>query len=437
MEFISFKKVVIFGAKGSGKSTLSKSFETGSFSEQSPTQNSIQNNIFLNFIIDINNLQLNINIPNKGDLNINLYEVRIDENFVNNKELITPVLFDCQCALFLVDISNAESFDLIKKLISNIDNKKYPYLKKILIENKLDLENEKQVSGFDIKEYLDNNPLIKSEKISLKDGDNLQDILKEIYSAVNESNNDLAINKVLISQSKLKRLEDCEGSIALILIGDSQVGKTNFLSRYINNKFSEGYTSTAGIEREVKAVKLGNKIYKLTIWDTVGQERFKCLPIKYYKNVDGVLLLYDVCEEITFDHVNSWLDDVKKNSNKINEKGEIDTSLFLIANKIDKEGRVISTEKGEQLANSLGMKYFEISCKNDINVHETMARMILDCFKRISPDNNQNIKLGKGGNQQRRGGCCDRKKKQKYYVNFALIYYNTLEIMHIIRKEII
>ena len=344
-------------------------------------------------------------------MNINLSEIRIDDDFVNDKELIEAYLFDCQCAIFLVDISNSTSFDLIKSLIVSIDDDKFPYLKKILIENKLDLEIQKQVSGFDIKEFLDKNPTMQSEKLSLKDGDSVQDLLSKIYSAVNESNKDLPINKVNISQGKVGRLENSEGSISLILIGDTHVGKTNFLTRYIDNKFHETFISTMGIEREIKGVKIDNKLYKLTIWDTAGQERFKSLPIKYYKNVDGVLLLYDVCDKGSFDDVNNWLNDVKQNSNRTNES---DISLFLLGNKIDKEGRVITRAQGESLAKSLGMKFFEISCKTNINIHETMARMVLDCYKRVNVSTgSEGVKLdAKNFNKNSGVGCCKKKKKE-------------------------
>ena len=290
-----------------------------------------------------------------------------------------------------------------------IDEEKFPFLKKILIENKLDLESQKQVSGFDMKEFLDKYPSIQSEKISLKDDDSLQGLLSTIYSAVNNPNNNLAINKVLISQSKTDKGVECESSISLILIGDTQVGKTNYLTRYINNRFIQQNISTIGIEKEIKVVKIDNKLYKLTIWDTAGQERFKSLPIKYYKNVDGVLLLYDVSSKETFDHVNSWLSDVKQNSNRTKENGEPDISLFLVGNKIDKEDKQVTREEGEKLAKSLGMKFFEISCKSNMNVHETMARMINDCYKRSfaltpTPTMKLNNKTKKS-----KGGCCGKK----------------------------
>ena len=355
---------------------------------------------------------MTIQLESSKELYANIYEIRLDENLMKNQELMEAFLFHCQCALFLVDISNSKSFKLIKNLILAIDDNKFPYLKKILIENKLDLEDKREVSGFDIKEFLDKYPSLQSEKLSLKDGDSVQNLLSKINIAVNDSNNNLPINNVFISQNKKERLENYESSISLILIGDTQVGKTNFLTRYVNNKFIEQNTSTVGIEKEVKAVKIGDKFYKLTIWDTAGQERFKSLPIKYYKNVDGVLLLYDVSDKITFEHVNSWLNDVKQNSNKTKENGEPNVSLFLIGNKIDIEKKEVTREEGEQLAKSLGMKFFEISCKSNLNIHEIIAMMVIDCYKRVySLGPTDIVKLNTKTNK-RKGGCCAKKNNK-------------------------
>jgi len=353
-----------------------------------------------NLFIDIKPVQLSIQLDKSKDLNINLYEIRLTEKLINNKELIQAYLFDCQCAVFLIDISNSTSFELIKEFLSLIDGDKYSYLKTILIENKLDLEGQKQVSGYEIKEFLDQNPLIQSESLSLKDGDSVQGLLDKIYKSVNESNQDLPINRVLVSQKNLSKTNEYEASISLILVGDTHVGKTNFLGRYIKNEFHDVFVSTVGIEREIKGIKIDNKLYKIIIWDTAGQERFRCLPRKYYKNVDGVLLLYDVCDEQSFKNVNNWVSDVEQNSNK-----ESDISLFLLANKIDKDERVVTRERGEELAKSLGMKYFEISCKNNMNLHETVATMALECYRRVNPSANEGMKLAGAGKKNKKK-CC-------------------------------
>jgi len=356
-----------------------------------------------------------VELDQSKSLDLNIYEVRIDEEFLKNASLIDTFLYECQCAIFLVDITNQDSFKLIKDLISVIKSEHFPYLKKILVQNKLDLESTRQVTSFEIKEYLDNNTSLDNQEIDLKSGQNLKELIKKINSAVNESKNELPTNIVSEALDKKLGLMNGQGALSFILIGDSTVGKTCFLTRYFKNQFNETFLSTIGIDKEIKHVKVGNDNYKMTLWDTAGQERFKCLPKKYYQNADGVLLLFDVTNEETFNNVSNWMKDVKENSNK--DGKESDIALYLIGNKIDKPDRVIQRETAETQAKSLGMKYFEVSCKINMNIPEVMARMIMECHMRanhikdpfkivISP-------TGPGGDV-RKGGCCggDSKKKK-------------------------
>ena len=185
-------------------------------------------------------------------LNLNIYEIRIDENFVSNKDLIDTFLFECQCALFLVDITNKDSFELIKKLISNIEFSKFKYLKKILVQNKFDLESTRQVSSFELKEYLDNDKTFDTQEISVKNGDNIKELLKKIDIAVNESKNELPSNIVTEADIKKGNLMNNQGTLSFILIGDSTVGKTCFLNRYFKNQFTEAFLSTIGIDKEMR-----------------------------------------------------------------------------------------------------------------------------------------------------------------------------------------
>ena len=210
------------------------------------------------------------------------------------------------------------------------------------------------------------------------------------------------------------------GALSFILIGDSTVGKTCFLTRYFKNQFNETFLSTIGIDKEIKYVKVKNDTYKMTLWDTAGQDRFKSLPKKYYQNADGVLLLFDVTSEETFNNVSNWMKDVKENSNKnINsENGQPEIALYLIGNKIDLPNRVISKEQAETEAKSLGMKYFEISCKINMNIPEVMNRMIMECH--MKTNHIKNIKdifilndNKNPNNDDDKGGCCGDKKKKK------------------------
>jgi len=343
-------------------------------------------------------------------LNINIYEVRLEDDFLKNNALIDSFLYECQCALFLVDITNTESFISIKELISNINMTKYPYLKAILVQNKFDLESTRQVSSFEIKEYLENNKSLDNLEISVKNGDNIQELLKKINTAVNESKNELPINIVSEAVEKKGNLMNGQGALSFILIGDSTVGKTCFLNRFFKNQFTETFLSTIGIDKEMKHVKVNNECYKLTVWDTAGQERFRCLPKKYYQNADGVLLLFDVTNEETFTNVSNWMKDVKDNSNKTisnDANKQSDISLYLIGNKIDKPDRVITKEKAEEMAKSLGMKYFEVSCKINMNIPEVMARMIMECHMKANHiEDCFKLQPVKKGEEKRRKGCC-------------------------------
>ena len=201
-----------------------------------------------------------------------------------------------------------------------------------------------------------------------------------------------------------------QGTLSFILIGDSTVGKTCFLNRYFKNQFTETFLSTIGIDKEMKYVKVNNENYKLTVWDTAGQERFRCLPKKYYQNADGVLLLFDVTNEETFTNVSNWMKDVKDNSNKKignDANNQSDISLYLIGNKIDKPERVIPREKAEEMAKSLGMKYFEVSCKINMNIPEVMARMIMECHMKANHiENCFKLQPTKKGEEKKKKGCC-------------------------------
>jgi small GTP-binding protein len=344
-------------------------------------------------------------------LDLNIYEVRLDEEFLKDATLIETFLYECQCALLLVDITNQDSFKLIKELNNLIDSSKFPYLKKILVQNKLDLESTRQVTSFEVKEYLDANTSLDGQEISIKNGDNLKELLKKINVAVNESKNELPTNIVSEALDKKSGLMNGQGALSFILIGDSTVGKTCFLTRYFKNQFNETFLSTIGIDKEIKHVKVGNDSYKMTLWDTAGQERFKCLPKKYYQNADGVLLLFDVTNEETFNNVTNWMKDVKENSNK--DGKESDIALYLIGNKIDKPDRVITKETAETQAKSLGMKYFEVSCKINMNIPEVMARMIMECHMRTNHIENCFIlKPTKSKEKREKGGCCGDKKNK-------------------------
>lgn len=141
--------------------------------------------------------------------------------------------------------------------------------------------------------------------------------------------------------------EDFELLFKIIIIGDSGVGKTNILSRYIKNSFSFDTRSTVGVEFGAKKVEVNGYKVKNQIWDTAGQERYRSITNTYYKGAKGALVVYDISKRDTFDNANKWINELRMN-------GEKDVCIVLVGNKSDLlEDRAISSEEGEQKAKEL------------------------------------------------------------------------------------
>ena len=306
-----------------------------------------------------------------------------------------------------MDITSKNSFDLIRKLLNNIEINKFPMLKRIFIQNKKDLESQREINSNEIEEFLRGNITIQNLEISLKTGENFNNLLNKCYAAINDTQKKYPCDLILESTEINTSYINYAGSLSFILIGDSTVGKSCFFKRYFRNEFSEGIFHTIGIDKETKHIKIGNNSYKITLWDTAGQEKFRFLPKKYYNNADGIFLLFDVTNEESFKNVSSWINDVKENSGKTNENGNKSSiTLFLIGNKIDLDGREVSKEQAEMEAKSLGVKYFEISCKFNMNIPEVMQSMIMECYKKVNINDLSSFKLNKGKTKKVKKGCC-------------------------------
>ena len=356
------------------------------------------NILFLNFYIILYIVYISKKITkvlNNNELfGINLYEIRITEDLIKDIQLLKSFLYECTCALFLFDSTESDDFELIKNLIitineilSNNKNEHFPPLAKIIINNKIDLEVSRLISTFDVKNFLESNKDILNFDLSLKTGQNYNELFNKIIQILTNSNKNMIISQLpchLISEAKLLVNSDDYTKnnlicvINCILIGDSEVGKSSFLNRYFNNKFCEEFLSTIGVDKETKHIKIKNNIYKITVWDTAGQERFRSLSSKYYKNADGVLIFFDVTKRESFKNVDIWFNEVKQNA----KLAQI--PVYLIGNKIDLPDRQISQEEANNRCKTLGMKYFEISCKINMNICEVINRMILDCYLTVS-----------------------------------------------------
>ncbi|XP_054646089.1 ras-related protein Rab-8A isoform X1 [Dunckerocampus dactyliophorus] len=148
----------------------------------------------------------------------------------------------------------------------------------------------------------------------------------------------------------------------LLLIGDSGVGKTCVLFRFSEDAFNSTFISTIGIDFKIRTIELDGKKIKLQIWDTAGQERFRTITTAYYRGAMGIMLVYDITNEKSFDNIKNWI-------RNIEEHASADVERMVLGNKCDvNDKRQVSRERGEKLALEYGIKFMETSAKANINV---------------------------------------------------------------------
>uniref|UniRef100_T1IC95 Uncharacterized protein n=1 Tax=Rhodnius prolixus TaxID=13249 RepID=T1IC95_RHOPR len=158
----------------------------------------------------------------------------------------------------------------------------------------------------------------------------------------------------------------------LLLIGDSGVGKTCILFRFSEENFNNTFISTIGIDFKIRTVELDGKKIKLQIWDTAGQERFRTITTAYYRGAMGIMLVYDITNEKSFDNIKNWIRNIEENAT-------MDVEKMLLGNKCElNEKRQVSKERGEQLAIEYGIKFMETSAKASINVDEAFFMLARD-----------------------------------------------------------
>ena len=194
----------------------------------------------------------------------------------------------------------------------------------------------------------------------------------------------------------------------IITLGDTQVGKSSLMFQYTDKMFSQEYLTTIGVDLKYKELKLKNgEIIKVKIYDTAGQERFISIASNYLKKANGILLVYDITNESSYDNISNWLE-------QINSKSDNERPIILIGNKSDMVNeRVISKEKGEELAKNCcgGINFYETSCKTGENVDEAINDLVYQIYNKYSGKNlndTGNIKIDQGekGKGKKKKKCC-------------------------------
>ena len=207
--------------------------------------------------------------------------------------------------------------------------------------------------------------------------------------------------------------KDYDYLFKILILGDSFVGKTNILKRFIHNEFDTTTKETVGVEFCSKNFNFGEKdneeIVKAQIWDTAGQERYRSVTKAYYKGAKGALLVYDITKRRTFENIDNWLIDLRTNGDK-------DILIMLIGNKSDlKDSREVSKDEAETKAEQYNIPFFETSAKNGDNIINSFSHLVEEIYKaNISArldeikveDNNDGKVINIQEEVTQKKGCC-------------------------------
>ena len=157
--------------------------------------------------------------------------------------------------------------------------------------------------------------------------------------------------------------------------------------------------STIGLDYKLKNVQLDDgKMVKIQIWDTAGQDRFRSITRNYYKGAHGIIVMYDVTNKKSFDNVKNWVEQIRE---EVSDK----VSIILVGNKIDDvDGRKVTTEEGQKMAQECELEFFECSAKSGENIDRTFSELVKKTVESYTKVDGKGSKLNSKKNKKK--GCC-------------------------------
>ena len=198
-----------------------------------------------------------------------------------------------------------------------------------------------------------------------------------------------------------------EIKLKLLIIGDSNVGKTSMLLNYTDNYFPESHLATIGVEYKVKELKTDKYNITLQIWDTAGQERFRSITKSFFRNTNGILFVYDITSRKSFQSVKDWIKD--------SELHDTGFEKILVGNKIDlKEKREVNFEELKEYGAKKKIDVIEASAKERTNIDEAFQKIVdlilsnkneMEILGQFGVNNNTDVNLGKNKEPVKKD-CC-------------------------------
>ena len=160
---------------------------------------------------------------------------------------------------------------------------------------------------------------------------------------------------------------DFDYTIKLLLVGDSSVGKTNFIYQFIEHKFSQVYMTTTGIDLKYSSIELKNKKIRIQLWDTAGQEKYKAITKNLFLKAQGILVVYDITDESSFLNLKTWIKTIK-------EECGSHMPVIIVGNKNDLEDqRTVDKNDAISYAKQLKLEYIECSSKTGDNIEKAIS----------------------------------------------------------------
>ena len=161
----------------------------------------------------------------------------------------------------------------------------------------------------------------------------------------------------------------------IILIGDTGVGKTKIIKQYITKEFSDNSKPSVGVDFYKKTFKINEDFIKVKIWDTAGQERYKFITNAYIKGSQGILIVYDITNEVSFNNIENWIE-------RACDKYDQNIKIILVGNKSDLENeRKVKTETALEKAKKLKIPLMEVSALKDLNIKEVFEKLLLSMYE--------------------------------------------------------
>lgn len=173
----------------------------------------------------------------------------------------------------------------------------------------------------------------------------------------------------------------------ILLIGDSGVGKTSLLFRYVDGIFNPEFQSTIGVDFKITTLGVDGRQVKMQLWDTAGQDRFRNIVASYYRGAHGIVLVYDVTSTQSFENVQTWLQEATAYLHD-------EVPKLLVGNKVDQTQREVGTDVAEAFAQKHGMGFIETSAKSEFHVKELFEQMVRGILAKLQVLNIQPVHKG-------------------------------------------